>query len=130
MGDQARWGAAHGLCRGISYEEAMEIVEKSNEDGLVHTYDPDEFICNCCPDCCVLQVGMREPGAIVLQPSGFVARINEGTCAACSVCADRCPVHAVTVDDCAVIDEQRCLGCGVCFPTCDTGSVSMVRRAG
>jgi len=130
MGDQARWGAAHGLCREISYDEAMEIVRRSNENGLVHTYDPDEFICNCCPDCCVLQVGMREPGAVVLQPSEFTARISEETCAACGVCADRCPVNAVTVHESAAVDEKRCLGCGVCFPTCDTGSVSLVRRPG
>jgi electron transport complex protein RnfB len=128
MGDNARWGIEHGMCRGISYEEAVEILRKCNEDGLVHTYDPEQFICNCCPDCCVLQAGMKEPGAIVLQPSGFVARIDGRTCAACGVCADRCPVGAVTVDERAVVDERRCLGCGVCFPTCNTRSVSLVGR--
>lgn len=128
LGDMARWGIEHGLCREITLEEAHDILERCNADGLVHTYDPDEFICNCCPDCCVLQIGHAEPGATVLQHSGFVARIEAGTCTACSTCEDRCPFDAIGVDDHSSVDGERCLGCGVCVTTCETGALSLVRR--
>jgi len=129
MGNVALWGVEHGMCREITYDEAIAILRKCNEDGLVHTYDPHDFICNCCSDCCVFHVGIRETGAKLLQPSEFVARIDDSTCSACSTCADRCPFGAIQVDEYAVVDADKCLGCGVCFPTCKTGSVRLVRRS-
>jgi NAD-dependent dihydropyrimidine dehydrogenase PreA subunit len=128
LGDMARWGIEHGMCRETTCDEALELLRKCNEDGLVHSFDPNHFICNCCSDCCVLQVGHREPGAKVLQPSEFVAQIDEQTCTACNICGERCPVGAIEVDVCASVDMETCLGCGVCFPTCATKSVTLVRR--
>lgn len=127
LGDMVLWGAEHGMCRIITCEEAIDIVYKSNEYGLVHTYDPNHFICNCCSDCCVFHVGMRATGAKLLHPSEFVARIDADTCTACRTCADRCPVDAIEVNEHAFVYVDKCLGCGVCFPTCPTESVSLVR---
>ena len=124
----ARWGVEHGMCRAISYDEAVALLTQCNENGLVHTYDPNMFICNCCRDCCVFFVGIREKGARMLAPSEFVARMDAETCNACNICADRCPVGAIEVDAFATVDGDRCLGCGVCYPSCPTGSVSLVRR--
>jgi Pyruvate/2-oxoacid:ferredoxin oxidoreductase delta subunit len=129
MGETARWGVEHGMCRAISYEEAIEVLRKSNKDGLVHTYDPLDFICNCCTDCCVFFVCLKKTGVNVLTPSPFVAQIDESTCNACSDCVDRCPFDAIEVDDCAHVDTHKCLGCGVCFSTCSMGSVQLVRRS-
>jgi Na+-translocating ferredoxin:NAD+ oxidoreductase subunit B len=94
----------------------------------VHTHDPNEFICNCCDDCCVFFVGIRGTGAKILDPSEFVPVFDESTCEACGTCRDRCPVDAITVDDFATFDDGKCLGCGVCFPTCPTDSIRFVRR--
>ena len=129
MGEMASWGSENGMCRLITYEEALDIVRRSNESGLVHTHDPAEFLCNCCRDCCIFFVSLRLTGAIPLQPSEFVAAVDEDTCSACGDCADRCPVKAVTIDEVASIDAGRCLGCGVCFPACPSRSVKLVRRA-
>jgi len=128
MGEMARWGVEQCMCREISYEEAVARLRECNEEGLVHTHDPGEFICNCCDDCCVFFVGIRGTGAKILQPSEFVPRFAEDTCEACGVCEDRCPVDAITVDDFAAVDPVKCLGCGVCFPTCPTESIRFVRR--
>ena len=128
MGDMARWGVEHGMCRVISCDDAIELIRRCNEDGLVHTYDPDDFICNCCSDCCVFHVGIRETGAKLLQPSEFVAQIDDSTCSACSTCSDRCPFGAIQVNEYASVNADKCLGCGVCFPTCSTNSVKFVRR--
>ena len=128
MSDIARWGVEHGICREITYDEVLDILRKCNEDGLVHTYDPDDFICNCCSDCCVLQIGDREPGAKVLEPSAFVAQVDDSTCNSCNTCADRCPFGAIEINAHALVDINKCLGCGVCFPTCTTKSIRFVRR--
>jgi len=128
LGNMARWGVEHGMCREISYNEAVELLYKCNEDGLVHTYDPNMFICNCCHDCCVFFTGIRETGEKMLSPSEFVARMDSETCTACQTCAERCPVDAIEVDAFATVDEEKCLGCGVCYPTCPSESVSLVRR--
>jgi ferredoxin len=129
MSDMARWGVEHGICREITHDEVLYILQKCNEDGLVHTYDPNDFICNCCSDCCVLQIGGREPGAKVLEPSAFVAQVDDSTCNSCNTCADRCPFGAIEVNAHALVDINKCLGCGVCFPTCSTDSIHFVRRA-
>jgi len=129
LGNMARWGVEHGMCREITYEDAVDILKKSNENGLVHTYDPNMFICNCCHDCCVFFTGIRETGAQMLFPSEFVARMDEEACTACGVCADRCPVDAIEVGEVAAVDRKKCLGCGVCYPSCPTEAVSLVRRS-
>jgi electron transport complex protein RnfB len=128
MGDHARWGVRYGLCREISYEEAVELLGMCHRDGLVHTYDPDQFICSCCPDCCVLQIGHAQPGARVLEPSPFVAGIDAIECEGCGSCADRCPFGAITVDEHGSVDADTCLGCGVCVPACETGALGLARR--
>lgn len=128
LGDMARWGIEHGMCREMTLEETIELLRKTNEDGLVHSGPPDKFICNCCHDCCVVHIAHRDSGGKVFRPSGFTAQIDEQGCIACGICADRCPVGAIEVDDCAAVDVEKCLGCGVCFPTCPTESVSLVVR--
>jgi len=128
LGKMGRWCVQHGMAREITYDEAVRLLQKFNEDGLVHTNDPNWAVCNCCADCCVFFVGLKATGANVLQRSDFVARIDTEACTACATCADRCPVEAVAVNDFAVVDEGKCLGCGVCFPTCAAEAVSLERR--
>ena len=127
-GEMTRWGLEHGMCREITCEEAIATLRKCNEEGLVHTHNPKEFLCNCCYDCCVFFVGIRGTGAKILRPSEFLPSFDESTCSACGVCEDRCPVDAITLDDFPALDEEKCLGCGVCFPACPTESIQFVRR--
>lgn len=127
-GEMAKWGFAHNMCREITFEDTAEIIRKCNELGMVHTHDPNEFLCNCCNDCCVMLMGQYRTGAQILQPSAFIPTFDEGTCSACGVCEERCPVDAITMDTFAAVNPDKCLGCGVCFPTCPTQSIQFVRR--
>ncbi len=130
MGEMVRWGLEQNMCREISYEEAMDTLRECNEAGMVHTHDPAEFVCNCCDDCCVFFVGIKEAGAKPLYPSEFIPVVDELGCDACCLCEDRCPVDAIEVEDIATVDLDKCLGCGVCFPTCPTESIEFARRPG
>ncbi|MHA2182599.1 MAG: hypothetical protein ACXAAH_14355, partial [Promethearchaeota archaeon] len=60
FGKSARYTTEQGFARMISKEEALDILIKSEKDGLVHkAYHPnmdfkreEDSICNCCSDCC------------------------------------------------------------------------------
>jgi len=123
-----KWGLERNMCREISFEDVEDILRRSNEIGLVHTHDPNEFVCNCCNDCCVMLMGQYRTGAPILRPSEFIPVVEDSECSACGTCAERCPMDAITVAESATIDLTRCLGCGVCFPTCPTEAISFVRR--
>jgi electron transport complex protein RnfB len=119
----------------ISREEALDVIRKSDEDGLVHaTYNVQSgqmFVCNCCPCCCGVIRGMQEYGAPhLLAKSNYVAIIDQDSCAACGTCADeRCPVKAVADEDGSyMVQPDRCIGCGVCVPTCPTESIKLIRK--
>lgn len=138
MGDMSRWSVEHGLAREITYDEAVDLMRRCNEDGLVHTltinyayFPPDGqnnwMVCNCC-DCCVFFRGWKDQGTRLLIPSPFIAQVDADTCKACKICAERCPMDAIEVEEAATVNGDLCIGCGVCVPTCETESVRLVRR--
>ncbi|MBN2284249.1 MAG: 4Fe-4S binding protein [Deltaproteobacteria bacterium] len=131
--DEGRYMVEHGMAREITREETLQLLKKCNEEGLVHsTYNMKGkvyTICNCCSCCCVFFKAMKElklPGAFAR--SNYVSYIDPDLCSACEVCADRCPVEAITVDEYAVVDEERCVGCGVCVPACPTEAIVLIGR--
>jgi Pyruvate/2-oxoacid:ferredoxin oxidoreductase delta subunit len=123
------------LGRVMSKEEALEVVKKADEEGLVHmTYNLQNdqmFVCNCCSCCCgVIRAMMLYNAPHVMAKSNYHAAINQETCAACGVCADeRCPVKAIAEKDGGYeVQQDRCIGCGVCASTCPTDSISLNRK--
>ena len=130
LGDIGRWAVEHGHAREITYEEAIDLLRKCEEDGLVHMGALPDYgiVCNCCSDACVNIIGLKMGLPHAMIPGPFVAVCEEESCIACTVCVDRCPVDAVKVDEVAVIDRDICIGCGVCVVGCETGSLSLKRR--
>ena len=51
--------------------------------------------------------------------------INEDLCIGCSVCVNRCPVGAITLNEGqkAVINEDECIRCGQCHDICPEEAV-------
>ncbi|MCP4611566.1 MAG: 4Fe-4S dicluster domain-containing protein [Planctomycetes bacterium] len=127
-GDTSRWCVEHNQGREITYEEALDVLKKTNADGLVHTININGFICNCCDDCCPLFMGFHKLNVKTMVPSPFMPKIDENTCIACGDCADLCPVKAIKVDNIAVVDSETCIGCGVCITHCPSESMALERR--
>ena len=133
FGRFARYVVERGFGREITKEEAYKVLDKSEEEGLVHLSDNSQkrinFICNCCGCCCGILGGitrLHKPHAVAT--SHFVLDIDPDTCSACEACVERCHFGALTVNDVAEVDSEKCLGCGLCNVVCPTESLSMKRR--
>jgi len=122
-----------GLGRVIIADKAIDIVKKADEAGLVHAGANAKHlsnICNCCPCCCASMKGMVQKGHDKQKYMNaiFEPVINEDLCTACEMCAERCPVDAIQVEETAVADIERCLGCGLCASGCPSEAISMVTK--
>lgn len=121
--------------RTISKEDAMQVLAKAEEEGLVHcTYNVKSgnmFVCNCCSCCCGILRGMKNFNApFLLAKSDYFAAIDQEKCAACGVCAEeRCPMDAITEENGTYkVLPERCIGCGVCTPSCPTDAIGLIRK--
>jgi electron transport complex protein RnfB len=136
FGSMGRYIVEQGMAREITKEEALEILKKADEEGLVHVCDnlegPTSTICNCCSCCCIFLQTKRHMGLPVLSSSSYVSQVDGDICAGCGTCVDRCPVDAIEVSDggIAVVNGDLCIGCGVCTPTCPTEAVGLIQREG
>ena len=122
--------------RTITRDEALDVLEQAEKEGLVHctyNFEHDQmFVCNCCSCCCGflrLLTEFEAPNGLVR--SNWEAVIDEEVCAECGVCAnERCPVEAVaeTDDGGYRVIGERCIGCGVCVVSCPTEAMQLVSR--
>jgi electron transport complex protein RnfB len=133
----------NGLGREITRDKTKEILKKAAESGLVHSIsnwqNGADTICNCCKCCCLFMDAYH-----VLKhhkshdASNYIVRTNPGTCKACGLCVERCPMEALHLENSAeatnekgqvvVLDPERCLGCGVCVYKCPTESLILEKR--
>ncbi len=126
----AEYPIERGFGRWITREEALGVLELAREQGLVHQAGGDsrnvECICNCCADCCgILRMLARLPNPGRYLSSNYTPVFDNGSCTACGVCADRCPMKAIAVGDAVDINRERCIGCGICVTGCPAGAVAM-----
>jgi electron transport complex protein RnfB len=117
----------------ISLEDALAILQRAEETGLVLQPGNDQHpsnICACCGCCCgVLRTLKRhpKPGSLVVSP--FTARLDESSCTGCSICVERCQMEAIRMDSTAVLEEDRCIGCGLCVSTCPSDALRLERKS-
>ena len=111
----------------ISREEALALLERSEEIGLVHTVSNVAqgigYICNCCGCCCGLLRGITDWGIEnSVAHANYYAVIDPALCAGCGTCVERCQVHAIHDEDgVSVVVRERCIGCGLCVTGCPDG---------
>jgi ferredoxin len=118
----------------ISQAEALALLDKSEEVGLVHTVSNwaggISYICNCCGCCCGILRGVTEFGVVnAVAYANYVAVVDETLCRGCAVCEERCQVTAITVvDGISQVTAPRCIGCGLCVTGCPEHALSLVRK--
>jgi len=124
-----------GNNRVVTLDEALSILKRSHEAGLVHMAyvakgaDKPKVLCSCCACCCNTLGPMLAKGTFeLILSSKYVAEDNE-MCTACGVCTNRCIFGARRLAGGELVyDPSRCMGCGVCVSTCPTGTISMALR--
>jgi electron transport complex protein RnfB len=123
----------NGLGRFIEHKEALEILKRADEAGLVlqpgNAQDPT-FICCCCGCCCgVLRNLKLYPKPATRVSSPFMVMASPETCTGCGICTDRCQMSALLLEaERVVLDRDRCIGCGLCVSTCPTQSLTLQRK--
>jgi electron transport complex protein RnfB len=124
FGSHADYYVRKGMGRWITQEEALKVLDQSEEAGLV----PQPFnaqnpggMCNCCGDCCGVLRGLRQhPRPAEMVTSSYHAAVDTDLCTGCETCLDRCQMDAIQMDDDgkASVALDRCIGCGLCVTTC------------
>ncbi|MFC1954715.1 4Fe-4S binding protein, partial [Chloroflexota bacterium] len=124
------------LGKEITREEAIEVIRKSEDAGLVHFVDNAindiKHNCNCCGCSCwnVGSIKRRKIPRDSLMATYFMRETDKEECVGCGNCLDICPVDAITIDDnSAIIDEEWCIGCGLCVSRCPNGAAQLKFRA-
>lgn len=122
--------------RFISVDEALKVLERSHEAGLVHmsyTMKGDEkpgLICSCCPCCChTLGSLVRNGVHTEILTSKYIVTDDHEKCVNCGVCVGRCAFHARTMEDGVLrYDETKCAGCGLCVSQCPENAITIIER--
>ncbi len=132
----AEYSLHRGHGRRISVDEALDIINRNEDDGLVHQWMNHSKIeaaqpyalCSCCRCCCTVwhAADIRQvPNDAVFARSRYEARVDPDLCDGCQECVDRCQFDAIEMRKVegskrlkAVVDPEKCWGCGVCALVC------------
>ncbi|MDY6935873.1 MAG: 4Fe-4S binding protein [Spirochaetota bacterium] len=136
FGSFARFVVQRGFGRAISRDEARQVLERSEEAGLIHTSnntrDRIDFICNCCICCCGILRSIKSSNIpSMAATSNYLARIEKNNCVGCGYCIERCQMDAIYYDSEYMVhmDIDRCIGCGVCVSSCTNNAIELVLGA-
>jgi Pyruvate/2-oxoacid:ferredoxin oxidoreductase delta subunit len=118
--------------RRITKEEAKEILDRSEEAGLIHmsrnTTEEIDFMCNCERwHCEVVSQVLKQPKPGWVFNSGYQPTFDPKRCLACETCIERCPPGALHMgeDSLPTVSLDRCFGCGACATGCPEGAIAM-----
>jgi ferredoxin len=132
----ARFLVEKKCARQVTREEALTVLKRAEEEGLVHTSsnstDRPSFVCNCCKCCCIILKGRTKLDiSSAFATSGFLADVRAEECTGCGICADeRCPMGAIEMkEDLAFVTADRCIGCGLCVTACPVEAIGLIRRS-
>lgn len=135
FGSMGQYYLDRGMGRKISLDEAIEILTKCREAGLVTqpaTSQNPAGMCNCCGDCCgVLRALNKHPKPAEMVFSNYFAEVEIEACTGCKTCLDRCQMSAISIndDDVANVNKDRCIGCGLCVTTCPTDALKLISKS-
>jgi len=134
FGSMGQYYLDRDMGREISLDEAIAIMDKCQEEGLVTqpaTSQNPSGMCNCCGDCCgVLKALNKHPKPAEIVFSNHMAEVEADECSGCETCLDRCQMDALSMndDDVAQVNNDRCIGCGLCVTTCPDEAIRLIQK--
>ena len=136
FGIPAQFAAQRLGARKVTKDEALEVLKRAEEAGLIHmsqnvTEDID-FLCNCDRwHCVAVKTALAKPMPGLFFNSGFDPHFDADLCTACETCLDRCPPEALVMgeDDLPKVDLDLCFGCAVCATGCPSEAITMTNKS-
>lgn len=130
-------GPDTALLQRLTRDEAMEVLQRAEREGLMHsvwTFKTPFIaaICNCkLSSGCMAMATTLTYGHKTMWKGEYRAHVDEAACSGCGACIERCPFGAVTLDprDVAVVDPEACYGCGICRTACGFDAIMLEDRA-
>ncbi len=89
-----------GRAREVTHEEALRILRKAEENGLMHSIPNIDggvthAICNCCAcGCYSMRNGIMFKSPDMIR-SNYISEVNTENCVACGQCVENCPTNAL-----------------------------------
>lgn len=135
FGTTAQFNSSRGFGRLVSKQEALDILKKCDDAGLVHcsgnTGKYIDWMCNCCScHCIILRNILNSPTPVAVAKSSFEVVINKEDCIGCGDCIERCQTKALSLnhDGIVVKKDELCIGCGLCINICPTEALKLQPR--
>jgi ferredoxin len=142
FGRGAEYVISRGSGKRLSTEEALQLCDAIENDGLLHIWPNNAGMtgvntsCQCCRDCCENYVSIDQAGMSIgttwekSRYEAYVADID--ACNGCQDCVDRCQFDAIEMVKPegsrrlkAAIDPDKCFGCGACVVACVPEALKM-----
>jgi Na+-translocating ferredoxin:NAD+ oxidoreductase subunit B len=134
LGAGAFFYEQNGIGRAITQEDALKILNKGIEAGLVlqpSNSKKPTVLCMCCGCCCLVLKNLNrldEPAKVAC--TNYHVTVSQADCTGCGDCEELCQMGAITVkDESAVVSLSRCIGCGLCVAKCEFNAVALVAKA-
>ena len=141
LGRAGQYNLNRGAGKKLSYEEAMQLLDRLDAHPLVHMSGNSNrmpiLLCNCHHCCCgVFQRNVetkKRYDQISMAKSRFVSTIDLEKCDVCGNCmGEICPSGALQLkyypeysEERVSINPEACLGCGLCVIRCPTEALKM-----
>ncbi len=129
--------------REASAEEALEHMQTAIAEGLVPVVGKVRYdnwllgvknkkqllsVCFCCECCCIYRYTRHVPPPLRTERlhrlEGLRLEVSE-TCDGCGVCAAKCFVEAITIDNGLAVMGDGCVGCGRCASVCPINAITI-----
>ncbi|MFX1394617.1 MAG: ATP-binding protein [Promethearchaeota archaeon] len=126
-------GLDMGNGKEITKEEALEHLQKNQEEGLIfqlnNAQKPD-FVCSCCSCCCEgIATINKFPNPSELIATNYYAEVDSDLCTGCGTCSDICQMGAITLEnDMSTVNRVRCIGCGNCVAVCPSEALKLYKK--
>lgn len=119
----------------VTPTEAMELLRRCEEDGLMHSIWTFKTpftaaICNCDVEsgCMAMRLTAVHDFKVMWRGE-WVATLDEERCTRCARCARLCPFDAIETGRGRVtLHAEKCWGCGVCRSACSHQALTLVDR--
>ena len=133
IGNMASQYIEFGWGREINKEEAIKVLRKNQEEGLVlqpGNAKKIDFLCSCCGCCCEsLQTFNKLPNPADFIHTNYYAEVNPDECIGCGTCIDICPMNALSLEEeISSVNLKRCIGCGNCVAKCPSGALTLIKK--